>query len=97
MNNKDKQRVIRFFKNNNLREVRFIAEDGRELVNNVPMVSIKGDASLYYVIRAFVVGNDICIDLFTDNSMNEWKQISIQGCDEISKMNVYNSIFETSL
>ncbi len=97
MNNKDKQRAIRFLKNNNLREVRFIDEDGCELVDNVPMVSIKGVASLYYVIRAFVVGNDICIDLFTDDSMNEWEQIPIQGCDEISQMNVYKSILETSL
>lgn len=98
MNNKIKQRVIGFFKNNDLREVRFIDEDGYALVENMPpMAYIESDKEYYPVIRAFVVGDDICIDLMTDDSMNEWEQTSIEECDSISQMNIYNAILETSL
>lgn len=98
MNNEIKQRVIRFLKNNDLQEVRFIDEDGYALVENIPaMAYIESDKEYYPVIRAFVVGNDICVDLMTDDSMNEWEQTSIEKCDSISQMNVYNAILETSL
>lgn len=98
MNNDIKQRVIRFFKNNDLQEVRFIDEDGYALVENMPpMAYIESDKEYYPVIRAFVVGNDICVDLMTDDSMNEWEQMSIQECDEDSQMNIYHAILETSL
>ena len=98
MNNDIKQRVIRFFKNNDLREVRFIDEDGYALLENMPpMAYIESDKEYYPVIRAFVVGNDICVDLMTDASMNEWEQMSIQECDEDSQMNVFHAILETSL
>ena len=98
MNNDIKQRVIRFLKNNELREVRFIDEDGYALVENMPpMAYIESDKEYYPVIRAFVVGNDICVDLMTDDSMNEWEQMSIQECDEDSQMDIYHAILETSL
>lgn len=98
MNNDIKQRVIRFLKNNELREVRFIDEDGYALVENIPpMAYIESDKEYYPVIRAFVVGNDICVDLMTDDSMNEWEQMSIQECDEDSQMDIYHAILETSL
>lgn len=98
MNNDIKQRVIRFFKNNDLREVRFIDDGGYALVENMPpMAYIESDKEYYPVIRAFVVGNDICVDLMTDDSMNEWEQMSIQECDEDSQMNIYHAILETSL
>lgn len=98
MNNKIKQRVIGFLKNNDLHEVRFIDEDGYALVENMPpMIYIESDKEYYPVIRAFVVGNDICVDLMTDYSMDEWEQMSIQECDEDSQMDIYNAILETSL
>lgn len=98
MNNKIKQRVIGFFKNNDLQEVRFIDEDGYALVENIPpMAYIESDKEYYPVIRAFVVGNDICLDLMTEDSMDEWEQMSIQECDEDSQMDIYNAILETSL
>lgn len=98
MDNEIKQRVIRFFENNDLREVRFIDKDGYALVENIPpMAYIESDKEYYPVIRAFVVGNDICIDLMTDDSMNEWEQTSIEECDSISQMDIYKAILETSL
>ncbi len=97
MDNEIKQRVIRFFENNDLREVRFIDEDGYALVENIPpMAYIESDKEYYPVIRAFVVGNDICIDLMTDDSMNEWEQTSIEECDSISQKNICKAILDTS-
>lgn len=98
MNNEIKQRVIHFLKNNDLKEVRFIDEDGYALVQNIPpMAYFESDKEYYPVIRAFVVGNDICIDIMTDDSMVEWEQTSIENCDRISQMDIYNAILETSL
>lgn len=98
MNNEIKQRVICFFENNDLREVRFIDEDGYALVENIPPIAyIENDKEYYPVIRAFVVGNDICIDLMTDDSMNEWEQTSIEECDSISQKNICKAILDTSL
>lgn len=98
MNNKEKERAISFLMNNDLEEVRFIDEDGYALVENIPpMAYVESDKEYYPVIRAFVVGNDICVDLMTDDSMNEWEQISIEECDSISQKDIYKAILETSL